>query len=72
MEYLGTAQRSKSVSIRLIQEVRPVEGVALLGDESCFADHPPQVFFGGRVARACLADHIFLKHHAPYVVPAEA
>lgn len=45
---------------RSIQEVGPVQGVALLGDKPRFADHPPQVLFRGRVARAGLADDVLL------------
>src|ERR1700722_14117819 len=55
----------------LVQIIRPVQRVALLGDETRAANQTPQFFFRGLVVGACRAHYIFLDHHAAYVVPAK-
>jgi hypothetical protein len=56
----------------LVQEVLPIEGVALGGAEARIADDAAQLFFGGAIVHARGSDYIFFQHHRPHVVAAEA
>src|SRR5271165_1524502 len=55
----------------LIQEVLPVQRVALRGTKSRVANNPAQLFFGRAVGNPGSAHHVLLQHHRSHVVPAE-
>ena len=60
------------VEVASVEEVSPVERVALLGDEARVADHAPQLFFGGLVVGARCRDDVLFDHDAANIVAAEA
>ena len=56
----------------LVQEVLPIQSVALRRSESCVANNPAEFFFCRAVGYACGSYYIFFQHHRAYVVAAEA
>src|SRR5260370_32701887 len=58
--------------IVLVEEVLPVQRVALGGAESRIADDAAEFFFSRAVRHACGSYYVFFEHHRAYVVAAEA
>jgi len=56
----------------LVQEVLPIQGVALRRPESCVANNPAEFFFCRAVRHACGSYYIFFQHHRAYVIATEA
>jgi hypothetical protein len=56
----------------LVEEIGPVQRVALLGDEAGVADDAAQFLFAGAVVGAGGGDHVLFDHDAAHVVAAEA
>src|SRR6266496_4033655 len=70
-EEQGVRNNSQEMS-PLVQEVLPVERVALRRTEASIADDPPQLFFGRAIGHARRAHYVFLEHHRANIVAAEA
>jgi len=50
------------VKSQLIQEVLPIQRVALGWTEACVADNPAQLFLGRAVRHPGCSHHVFLQH----------
>ena len=59
------------LDIYLVEEVGPVEGVALFGDEARIADDTAEILFRRLELGAGLGNHVLLNHHGADVVAAE-
>ena len=57
--------------IDLIQEVLPIERIALGWAEAGIPDDAAQLFFGGAVGHARGADYVFFEHDRADVIAAE-
>src|ERR1017187_254058 len=55
----------------LVQKIRSIQRVALLGDEAGIADDAAEFLFAGPVVGAGGGDHVLFDHDAAYVVAAE-
>src|SRR5688572_27685971 len=55
-----------------IQKIRAVQGIALLGNETCVANHAAQFLFAGAMMGPGSRNHVFLDHDTAYVVASEA
>src|SRR5215475_9189681 len=55
----------------LVEEVRPVQCVALHGLEPGVADNPAKLFFGCAIRDTCRSHNIFFEHDGADVVAAE-
>src|SRR5437016_3382554 len=67
----GYRRANANARKRLIQEIRAVQRIPLLGDEPRIANQAAQLFLRRLVMRARGADHVFLDHDAAHVVAAE-
>src|SRR5258708_6884430 len=58
--------------IVLVEEVLPIQRIALRRTESRIADDAAEFFFSRAVRHACGSYYVFFQHHRAYVVAAEA
>src|SRR6185312_10632713 len=56
----------------LVQEVLPIERVALSGAEAGIADDVPQLFFRGVIGDTRRTDYVFFEHDRANIIAAEA
>src|SRR5215475_5674760 len=69
--WLPAVRFSAPQVVELVQEIRPVQGIALLGNEPRVADQAAQLLFRGAMVRSSRAYDIFLDHDAANVIAAE-
>src|SRR5215475_2904277 len=55
-----------------VQEISPVEGVALYRAEACIANNVPQLLFRGAVTHTGRANDVLLEHYGAYIVAPKA
>src|SRR5262245_49992814 len=68
----GLNPSTRTIRPQLIQKVRPIQRIPLLGDEAGIADHAPQFFLARTMMRARGGHHVLLDHDAADVIAAEA